>query len=91
MDRAVDLLVEADVPREALDSLVAADAELAEDACPCVRRERLQQEVLAGLGACVDDLPAFEDEPHLRHLVPEVNGRELAEGHLALDGSSTGE
>src|SRR5439155_1851787 len=47
VDGAVDLLVEADVLREALDARVAADAELAEPARAFVGIERSQQEGLA--------------------------------------------
>ena len=84
VDRAVDLLVEADVLREALDPRVAADPELAEPPRALVGVERPEQELLAVGGARLDDPAALEHEPHPGDLVAEVDRRELAEGDLAL-------
>ena len=85
VDRAVDLLVEADVLREALDARVAADPELAEPARALVGVERLEQEVLAGRGAIASTIrPCSKTKPDARDLVAEVDRRELAEGDLAL-------
>ena len=82
--RAGDLLVEEDVPGEAGDPRVAAQAELAQSAGALVRREHLLQKLLALLGARLDDLARAEDEPCADDVVAEVDGRELGVRDHAL-------
>src|SRR6266511_898685 len=53
MDRAADLLVEQAHLREAIDSVIGADTELAEPARAFVGVERLDQELLVSVGARV--------------------------------------
>ena len=48
----------------AVDPVVGADPELAEAAGALVGVEHLDQELLAALGAGVDDLAALEAKPH---------------------------
>src|SRR5262249_41527661 len=68
----------------ARDAGVAADAELAEPARALVGVEHLEQEVLVGVGARVDDPAALEAQADRRQLAPRIHGRELAEDDLAL-------
>src|SRR5579872_1872424 len=85
VDRAVDLLVEADVLGEPLDPWVAADSQLPEPTRPLVGVERAEQELLTTAGARLDDSPSLEDKAHADDLVPEVDGGELAEADDAVD------
>ena len=62
VDGAVDLLVEEGVLHVTRDAGVAADAELAEAACPVVRVEHLEQVRLVRSGAGVHDAPLLEPE-----------------------------
>ena len=84
VDGSVHLLVEENVAREAGDPRIAAEAELAEAARAVVRREDLLQELLALVGARLDDLAGTEDEPRPDDVVAEVDGRELRVGDHAL-------
>ena len=65
-------------------AVVGADAELAEAAGALVGVEQLDQELLAALGARVDDLAGLEAQPHAGDLAPADHGRQV-EGDLALD------
>src|SRR5438093_7838000 len=74
--RAADLLVEQDVTREAVDLVVQAEGDLAEDARPRVHvEERLQELVpLARIGA--DDATTLEAQANVLHPAPLEDGRE---------------
>src|SRR6185369_7348434 len=79
VDRAVDLLVEQGVLGVALDSRVAADAELAEPPRAVVGFEGGDQIVLVQPRGGVDNLSALETEPDTLTDLPLVDGRELPE------------
>src|SRR5215211_4736078 len=85
MDRSADLLVEQDLAGPGGDPVVGADAELAEPAGALVGVEHLDQELLALLGAGVDDLAALEPEADARDLTARIARRQV-EGDLALGG-----
>ncbi len=65
-------------------AVVGADAELAEAAGALVGVEQLDQELLAALGAGVDDLAGLEAQAHAGDLAAADHGRQV-EGDLALD------
>src|SRR5215211_3306596 len=92
MNGAADLLVEQDLAGAGRNPVVGADAELAEAACAVIGVEHLDQELLALLGARVDDLAAFEAEADARDLTAGVTRRQV-EGDLTLGGvlDGTGE
>src|SRR5205823_6309682 len=77
VDGAVDLLVEERVLHVALDAAVAADPELAEDACTFVAVERLEEDVLAPRRRSLDDAAALVDHPHSFDLVRLVERGKL--------------
>src|SRR5439155_20002021 len=79
MDRAVDLLVEREVPAVALDTGVAADPELAEPARALVRVEHREQERLTTARGRLDDAAAFEQEARALDLLAEPDSRKLGE------------
>src|SRR5919201_1329371 len=82
--RPPDLLVEEDVPREAIDLVVEPEGNLADAPGAFVYAEqRLQIRVSPGrFGG--DHAPALDPEPHVVHLAPAVDGRE-AEPDRAVD------
>ena len=81
--RAADLLVEEDVAREAVDLVVQAERDLAEDARAVVHVEQRAQVVLAARGLGVDDAAALEAQPHVLDLAA-VEDRREREADLAL-------
>src|SRR5262245_11734303 len=75
VDGATDLLVEQDLPGAVGDAVVGPDPELAEAARAIVGVEHLDEELLALLGARVDDPAALEPEPDPGDLATRVTGR----------------
>jgi hypothetical protein len=63
VDGAADLLVEEDHADRAVDAEVRADADLAEEPRPVVRRERALEVVRAALGPVLDDLGTSARRP----------------------------
>ena len=85
MHRAADLLVEEDVPREAVDPVVEPERDLAEDARARVHVEKRVEEGTAALRLRRDHAPAFEAEPDVGDL-PSLEDTWEAEADLALGG-----
>jgi len=85
VDRPADLLIEEDIQGSVLDSVIEADAELAEALSAGIAFDDLAEEFLVFLGGCLDDLAFLEFQTDPFNDLSGVGGGEL-EVNLSLDG-----